>query len=320
MVGPPGLWVLVLSVVTRVSLFGRKATWSKQWATTVRASGVHYRSWVFARERRAHADVASHFAADRLRGERHRRSSERNFGLAAELLGSRIELRDLSVCELDSAEVGEVDLVVMGYVLQMLRDPLRCLEAVSRVCRDQLILLETVSRPLAGWLVDTHTSASRHARLWVPRPQRGDLGTTSRFARSRAGDAGSISAFASGAAQVASIVPECCRDRRRCRPLGYRAKDVERVVGPLLASASKHIAWWHATTSTCDTTRGRALAWLNVRSAGRVRRPRRPSSPLQRRSPARSAFGRVRVTDEPEARWSGADVVQVRRAGEHLRS
>jgi len=36
----------------------------------------------------------------------------------------------------------------MGYVLQMLRDPLRGLEAVRRICRGHLILLETVSRPL----------------------------------------------------------------------------------------------------------------------------------------------------------------------------
>jgi SAM-dependent methyltransferase len=83
-----------------------------------------------------------------LRGERYRRASERNFALAAELLGSRIELRDLNVYELDPAQVGEFDLVVMGYVLQMLRDPLRGLEAVRRVCRGHLILLETVSRPL----------------------------------------------------------------------------------------------------------------------------------------------------------------------------
>ena len=85
----------------------------------------------------------------------------------------------------------------MGYVLQMLRDPLRGLEAVRRVCRGHLILLETVSRPLdllpaplarldarrdgsewfvfnrrglrkaldlAGWVVEEcHTAASRPA-------------------------------------------------------------------------------------------------------------------------------------------------------------
>jgi hypothetical protein len=37
----------------------------------------------------------------------------------------------------------------MGYVLQMVRDPLGALEAVRRVCRGHLLLLETVSRPLS---------------------------------------------------------------------------------------------------------------------------------------------------------------------------
>ena len=93
----------------------------------------------------------------------------------------------------------------MGYVLQMLRDPLRGLEAVRRVCRGQLILLETVSRPLellpaplarldarrdgsewfvfnrrglrkalelAGWVVEETTPVLRdHARPWS-RPAR----------------------------------------------------------------------------------------------------------------------------------------------------
>ena len=114
--------------------------------------------WAFELERRGAEQVVAsdvldatrldHFVADRLRGERYRRASEQNFALAAELLGSRVELRDLNVYELDPAEVGEFDLVVMGYVLQMLRDPLRGLEAVRRVCRGHLILLETVSGPL----------------------------------------------------------------------------------------------------------------------------------------------------------------------------
>ena len=114
--------------------------------------------WAFELERRGADQVVAsdvldatrldHFVADRLRGERYRRASEQNFALAAELLGSRAELRDLNVYELDPGEVGEFDLVVMGYVLQMLRDPLRGLEAVRRVCRGHLILLETVSGPL----------------------------------------------------------------------------------------------------------------------------------------------------------------------------
>jgi tRNA (mo5U34)-methyltransferase len=114
--------------------------------------------WAFELERRGAGEVVAsdvldaarldRFLADRLRGRQHRRPSERNFALAAELRGSRIELRDLNVYELDPDEVGEFDLVVMGYVLQMLRDPLRGLEAVRGVCRGQLILLDTVSRPL----------------------------------------------------------------------------------------------------------------------------------------------------------------------------
>ena len=114
--------------------------------------------WAFELERRGAGDVVAtdvldaarldSFAADRLRRKPQRRPSERNFALAAELLGSRVELRDLSVYDLDRADVGEFDLIVMGYVLQMLRDPLRALEALRGVCRGHLILLDTISRPL----------------------------------------------------------------------------------------------------------------------------------------------------------------------------
>jgi tRNA (mo5U34)-methyltransferase len=114
--------------------------------------------WAFELERRGAAEVLAtdvldarrldRFPADRLRGRFGRRESERNFALAAELLGSRVQLRDFSVYDLDPADVGEFDLIVMGYVLQMLRDPLRALEAVRRVCKGHLLLLETVSLPL----------------------------------------------------------------------------------------------------------------------------------------------------------------------------
>jgi tRNA (mo5U34)-methyltransferase len=72
------------------------------------------------------------------------------FRAAAEQLGSAASYRDLSVYDLDPALVGKFDLVAMGYVLQMLRDPLRGLEAVRRVCRGRLLLLETVSLPLSA--------------------------------------------------------------------------------------------------------------------------------------------------------------------------
>src|SRR4051794_15015034 len=114
--------------------------------------------WAFELERRGAGEVLAsdvldatrldRFAADRLRGQPHRRPSERNFALAAELRKSRIALRDVSVYELNPDGLGEFDLVVMGYVLQMLRDPLRALEAVRRGCRGRPVPLRTVSRPL----------------------------------------------------------------------------------------------------------------------------------------------------------------------------
>jgi tRNA (mo5U34)-methyltransferase len=71
------------------------------------------------------------------------------FRAAAELLGSRATYRDRNVYDLEPAEDGEFDVVFMGYVLQMVRDPLRALDAVRRVSRGHLLLLETISAPLS---------------------------------------------------------------------------------------------------------------------------------------------------------------------------
>lgn len=98
----------------------------------------------------------------------------RTFRVAADLLGSRARYLDLNVYDLDPAEHGEFDVVVMGYVLQMLRDPLRGLEAVRRVCRGALLLLETVSRPLE--LVPAplaRLDARRDGREWFVFNRRG---------------------------------------------------------------------------------------------------------------------------------------------------
>jgi tRNA (mo5U34)-methyltransferase len=115
--------------------------------------------WAFELERRGAAEVLAIDLADpdrqdspvaeRRPGSRKPARRGRTFAAAAELLGSHAEYRDLSVYDLDASGVGEFDVVVMGYVLQMLRDPLRGLEAVRGVCRGHLILLETVSRPLS---------------------------------------------------------------------------------------------------------------------------------------------------------------------------
>jgi tRNA (mo5U34)-methyltransferase len=116
--------------------------------------------WAFELERRGAGEVVAIDLADPERQdspvtERSRLPTSPHelrggtFRIAAELLGSRAEYRDLSVYDLDPRETGEFDLIFMGYVLQMLRDPLRALEAVRSVCRGHLILLDTVSRPLS---------------------------------------------------------------------------------------------------------------------------------------------------------------------------
>jgi tRNA (mo5U34)-methyltransferase len=112
--------------------------------------------WAFEMERRGAAEVVAtdlpdsgaqdvpalkRPAASQRRGE--------TFRVAAELLGSGAVYRERNVYDLDPTGDGEFDLVFMGYLLQMLRDPLRGLEAVRSVCRGSTIVLDTVSLPLA---------------------------------------------------------------------------------------------------------------------------------------------------------------------------
>jgi tRNA (mo5U34)-methyltransferase len=95
--------------------------------------------WAFELEKRGAADVLATDTPSPFQA----RAQER-FEHARGLLGSgvRYEARDLFELE------GEWDVVVMGYVLQMLRDPVGALEHVRSVCSGHLLLLETVSHPL----------------------------------------------------------------------------------------------------------------------------------------------------------------------------
>ena len=95
--------------------------------------------WAFELEKRGAADVLATDAPSPFQA----RAQER-FEHARGLLGSgvRYEARDLFELE------GEWDVVILGYVLQMLRDPVGALEHLRSVCRGHLLLLETVSLPL----------------------------------------------------------------------------------------------------------------------------------------------------------------------------
>jgi len=66
------------------------------------------------------------------------------FGIARELLGSRVERVEASAYDLSPDRVGEFDVVVCGSLLLHLRDPVRALEAIRSVCRGHLLSLEQV--------------------------------------------------------------------------------------------------------------------------------------------------------------------------------
>jgi tRNA (mo5U34)-methyltransferase len=95
--------------------------------------------WAFELERRGAGDV---LATDR--PSFFQSKARRRFELARELLGSHVRYEERGVHELE----GEFDVVFMGFVLQVLTDPIGALESARRVCRGHLLLLDTVSLPL----------------------------------------------------------------------------------------------------------------------------------------------------------------------------
>lgn len=95
--------------------------------------------WAFELERRGAAEVV---ALDR--PSYFQSKCRSRFEAAHARLGSRVSYAEGDVYELE----GEFDLTFMGYVLQVVTDPLGALESVRRVSR-QLLALETVSLPLS---------------------------------------------------------------------------------------------------------------------------------------------------------------------------
>ena len=95
--------------------------------------------WAFELERRGAADVV---AIDR--PSYFQSLCRARFEEAQTKLGSRVRYEECDLYELD----GEFDFAFMGYVLQVVADPLGALEAVRRVSRE-LLLLDTVSLPLS---------------------------------------------------------------------------------------------------------------------------------------------------------------------------
>ena len=95
--------------------------------------------WAFEMERRGAAHV---LATDRPSPFQER--SKRNFDEARRKLGSSVEYATCDVFDLE----GEFDVAFIGFVLQMVEDPIRALRRVGEVAQT-LLLLDTVSLPLA---------------------------------------------------------------------------------------------------------------------------------------------------------------------------
>jgi tRNA (mo5U34)-methyltransferase len=78
-----------------------------------------------------------------------RKEGGRGFRIARKALGSSVEFRELSVYDLNPAEVGEFDFVYVGSLLMHIRDPIRALERVRSVCRGSLLLLDNINLALS---------------------------------------------------------------------------------------------------------------------------------------------------------------------------
>jgi len=96
--------------------------------------------WAFELERRGAAEVVAIDVPSPFQ-----QKARARFELACELRGSKAIYEERSVYDVD----GEFDVVFMGFVLQMLADPIGALQVVHRACRGHLVLLDTVSVPLS---------------------------------------------------------------------------------------------------------------------------------------------------------------------------
>jgi tRNA (mo5U34)-methyltransferase len=75
-----------------------------------------------------------------------RKEGGKGFEIARDALGSSVERIEKSVYDLDPDDVGQFDFVYLGSLLMHLRDPVRALGAVRRVCRGSLLVVDNVDQ------------------------------------------------------------------------------------------------------------------------------------------------------------------------------
>lgn len=64
------------------------------------------------------------------------------FEVARRVLGSSVQRREISIYDLDPAEVGEFDFIYLGSLLIHLRDPVRAISRVREVCCGELLVVD----------------------------------------------------------------------------------------------------------------------------------------------------------------------------------
>ena len=119
--------------------------------------------WAFEMERRGAGEVVAvdlldpnrwdwPYAANEGTVERigERKRAGTGFEVAAQALGSKVVRHDMSVYDLDPAEVGTFDFVYVGSLLLHLRDPVRALERVREVCTGSLLLVDAIDLTLTA--------------------------------------------------------------------------------------------------------------------------------------------------------------------------
>jgi tRNA (mo5U34)-methyltransferase len=90
--------------------------------------------------------VGSDEAAAAAIGER--MAAGRGFEIAHDVLDSSVNRFDMSVYDLDPAQLGTFDVVYVGSLLIHLRDPLRALERIRSVCSGILVVVDGIDLPL----------------------------------------------------------------------------------------------------------------------------------------------------------------------------
>lgn len=128
--------------------------------------------WAFEMERRGAAEVIALDVLDPRRWDwpvgsdeaavaalSDRMAKGAGFDIARRALGSNVTRIDQSVYDLDPDQVGRFDVVYLGSLLVHLRDPVRALERIRKICDGTLVVVDGIDLP----------QSLRHPRLPMAR-------------------------------------------------------------------------------------------------------------------------------------------------------